>query len=551
VPLIALAAGSDPRCQEGAEADLLRLLLDSAASPNAPDGAGDTPLWWALSRPNAGMVRTLVERGAEWPWNQDASSRRIAGLIQRISDRAALREVISALGPLLAVGSSGDRSMPLWLRLVSPHADLSKEESASELLAEGFVDEASVAISMFMGRFGDTSLPEGGRLEREVRRVAGDKAWERLASSAATSLLLKELRSVHAYERELDLEFVMELLRHGALVNASQQSSRLFQREWGDEDYTPLVLLANAVGATDSAVTEAVRLLLRHRADMEKADADGDTALAWAVMKQNVPAVEALSNAGAKLAPSLVVDDGSPLAIVGHPSLLRPIAASLGPMIRTTLEGFPSPPLWLVVQFGSPQVLRALLTQEDAPTVTTADVEALLRRRTQGGGFSSGAKGGGSMEDLQVASCLRVAAISQSAGGESLEPEASARLWKSLIAEAATALLRREVEGAFEGSFVVDLGYVEALLASGADADLQVAVGEELDEEVEEEDSELADDEDDFEESEDDLLDIGAQHEADTDSDEGMELECTSEPSTRDMSREAFEVRRGRSVGIA
>lgn len=36
--------------------------------------------------------------------------------------------------------------------------------------------EASVAISMFMGRFGDTSLPEGGRLEREVRRVAGDKA---------------------------------------------------------------------------------------------------------------------------------------------------------------------------------------------------------------------------------------------------------------------------------------------------------------------------------------------------------------------------------------
>lgn len=24
--------------------------------------------------------------------------------------------------------------------------------------------------------------------------------------------------------------------RHGALVNASQQSSRLFQREWGDED---------------------------------------------------------------------------------------------------------------------------------------------------------------------------------------------------------------------------------------------------------------------------------------------------------------------------
>lgn len=36
--------------------------------------------------------------------------------------------------------------MPLWLRLVSPHADLSKEESASELLAEGFVDEARCMI---------------------------------------------------------------------------------------------------------------------------------------------------------------------------------------------------------------------------------------------------------------------------------------------------------------------------------------------------------------------------------------------------------------------
>lgn len=31
------------------------------------------------TRPNAGMVRTLVERGAEWPWNQDAS-RRALGL---------------------------------------------------------------------------------------------------------------------------------------------------------------------------------------------------------------------------------------------------------------------------------------------------------------------------------------------------------------------------------------------------------------------------------------------------------------------------------------
>mmetsp|Transcript_124092 Transcript_124092/g.397113 ORF Transcript_124092/g.397113 Transcript_124092/m.397113 type:complete len:1364 (+) Transcript_124092:73-4164(+) len=560
VPVLALAAGTDPRQQSGAEISALKMLLEASASPNMPDGGGDPPLWWAISRPNRAAIEVLLTHGATWP----SDCRRFAHLLQRISDRRALAGVVEALAPILLTVEGLGTSVPLWLRFLGPGGAAAAREGAAALAGgqrgPRSLDEVAVSMSLLLDRpSGDASSSGCDLLAKEVKAAAGAEVWESLEKNASTALLLKELRGAHLDDRDLDLELVQMLLRRGADVNASQQSVRsgAFQREWGEEDFTPLVLLANASEVSAASAASAVKLLVESMADIEKADADGDTALTWAVMKHNVPVVQALCEAGATLGQSLVEEEGSPLAAVSHPAVLRPIAAVLAPRIRATLEDFPSPPLWLVVQFGTPQALRKLLQQPEAPTVSAVEVEALLRRRLQGGGLTDGSRGGGTLEDVQVATELRSAAVQQQAAGAAAsassageppggEPETAAQLWKSLLADAATALLRQEVEGAFEGSFALDLGFVEALLSLGAEPNLQVVVGEEVDdegdedsdlefEEAEEEDEELDEGEDEDDENKEDL---GADDEggddgepADSDDDDGTEIDAETHGS--------------------
>lgn len=538
VPLVALAAGTDMRPQQGAEMKAMKLLLEASASANAPDSVGDTPLWWAMSRPNPQAVQLLVSHGAVWPAEPE-NCRRFVYLLQRVTQRSTLRDIASALSPLLADAErhKEERSgllglamaagaVPLWLRLLGPGAASASREAAVKAGNgdDQAVDEAAAAVALLLG--GSTATP----LEVEVRRCSGEKAWKELEQSAATALLLKELRGAHEYDRDLDLDLIKMLLRKGANANASQQSASLFRREWEEEDYTPLVLLANACGVPAASAAAAVEMLVEYMADVEQVDSDGDNALAWAVMKQNAPVVEALVKAGATLGQSLVEEEGSPLAVVTHPAMLRPIAEALGPTIRTVLEDFPSPPLWLLVQFGTPEAVMAVLSQ-GTPHIVAADVEALLRRRTQGGGLVGGALGGGSPEDLEVATVLRAAAIRQHAG-PGQPPEAAARLWKTLLSDAATALLRQEVEGAFDGTFSLDLGFVEALLASGAEPNLQVAVGEEEEEVDEDSDGEFMEEEDAVEEEEEEDLDLDLEEEEEEEEeDEDDEIRGGSDPT--------------------
>lgn len=560
MPLISLAAGVDPRAAiftspdlkapQASEIDTMTLLLESSASANAPDSVGDAPLWWAMSRPNPRAVQLLVSHGAVWPVEPE-NCRRFVYLLQRVTQRSLLKEIASALWPLLAEAEqqSSERggllgvamaagAVPLWLRLLGPGAVAASKEAAHRIHSGGdksIVDEAAVAVSLLV------SGPKAGPLETETKRAIGKENWLELEKNAASALLLKELRGAHEDDRDVDLDLVKMLLKKGASANTSQQASHLFKMDWDEEDYTPLVLLANACSLSSPSAASVVQLLVDHKADVEQVDIDGDNALAWAVMKQNSAVVEALVKFGAPLGPSLVEEEGSPLAAVIHPALLRPIASALGPTIRTALEDFPSPPLWLLVQFGTPEAVGNVLSKGTQP-VRAAEVEALLRRRVQGGGLSGGALGGGSREDMRVASELKAAAIREAvANGGAEGPEAATRFWKTLLAEAATTLLRQEVEGAFDGTFSIDLGFVEALLSAGAEPNLQVSVGEDGDE-AEEEDSEVdlgedvGEEEEEEDEEEDDLEEEEEEHESSQA--EGGDLESDADNSTTSPRRE-------------
>lgn len=505
VPLVALAAGADPRAHGGSEVQVLKLLLESAASPVTPDDRGDPPLWWAISRPNVDVVRELVRQGANFPALPMLSEngRRLAFLLQRVGDRKTLASILRVFSPLFAKQSASSSCDPVWLRLLGPNAAVAAKEGATAFVAGDWgprsIDEVAVSLSLVLSDGADPAAQDiHGLIEKEMKAAAGGKMWEDLERGTVTALLLKEFRSAHIDDRNIDIEWIRLLLKKGALVNATQQTVRYnsFHREWGDEDFTPLVLLANASEVAPEDAKTAVELLVEHKADVNCPDSDGDTALTWAVMKNNAPVVEALAEAGASLGQSLVEEDGSPLAAVAHPEILRSFAKVLGPKMRVTLNDFPSPPLWLVVQFGTPRALRRLLRQEDCPPVGQPEVEALLRRRVQGGGLASGILGGGNLEDLQIAAELRNALVLEASGdGENPSWDESARLWREMLSQGATGLLRQEVEGAFEGSFVVDVGFVEALLAMGAEPNLQVVIHNEeddseldLDEEGEEED---------------------------------------------------------------
>lgn len=330
--------------------------------------------------------------------------------------------------------------------------------------------------------------------EAEARTQGCTDAWTQLLARTSTALLLKELRGTHFDDRELDVELVRELLKYSADVNAGQNSvsSLAFAIDWGEEDFTPLVLLANASQISTEAATTVVQLLLENRADVEHADDDGDTALTWAVIKNNLPVVQALASAGACLGMSLVEEEASPLAALSHPALLIPLAEALGPKIRSTLEDFPSPPLWLVVQFGTLQALKTLLGDpEDRPEVDTLAVEALLRRRLQRGGFDGGALDIFCDEDKEVAMTLRSAV----AGADQADQLADEATWRQMLSDAATGLLRQEIEGAYEGTFELDLPFVRALLATGADPNLQVIGDDDLDEDADDDEDEDAEEE--------------------------------------------------------
>jgi len=237
-------------------------------------------------------------------------------------------------------------------------------------------------------------------------------------------------------------------------------------------------------------------MLIQHRADIDSVDEDGDNALAWAVMKQNANMVEALVQHGSSLSQSLLEEE-SPLAAVVHPELLSRIAPALEPLVVESIRDVSSsPPIWVLVQFCSAEAVRSALRLQQDSAAESGAVEALLRRRVQAGYLRQPAPEDAACKDLQTVGEPVVAAGSCP---EIEEIEAELRRcvpvdgWASLVAGAATRQLRREVEGAIEGSFDVDLNFVEALLQTwGADPNLRVEADElpEEDDDIDDEDDE-------------------------------------------------------------
>jgi len=549
MPLVSMVAGSDVQVHGSSLASCLELLLRANASANTADNEGDPPLWWALRRPTVVAVELLMQHGAQWPSNHAASDR-AARQLQDVTRPNVLRRIACALAQslkkmtLVQQGHSGatlSNQLPLWLRLLpiivqeaGTHHFL-RRYARPELpsFAAQQVDELAAAMTLLMA--------SGCRLEGTPRRVSSIQAelckavgvgkWNELLVQASTALVLKEVRSAHEEDRDLNLELLEHLLDSRADPNARQQSVSLFQEYWGQEDYTPLMLLSCSRSLAPASTHAAVRLLLKYRAEVDLVDEDGDNALAWAVMRQSPAMVEALVHAGSCLSQSLV-DDASYLEAISHPELLHRITAPILPLFQRFLMGLQKPPLWALVQFGSVEDVCAALRNEHV-VIDAGVVEAFLRRQVQNGAVGVEClarhrrlEAGSSVIEATafVKEADEIRAILQLAAATVPQGET----WQGLEAEAANHLLRHEVGGAIQGKYDLDLSLVTSLLDLRADPNLQVQVDdvEDGEDDEEEEDVEEEDDEEEDEEDEEDLED---EEEEDDEEEEEDEEEAVSE----------------------
>lgn len=338
------------------DADVVLLLLDHGANPDAPGQEDVPPLHLALARGEMQLARLLLERGG----SPDAvSAQDWTGLHNAVSARQT--ECVRLLLTYKArpdVRLRDSEDTPLHLA-----ADAGEPEIARLLLAAG----ATIAA---------TNKDQETPLLRAVHQ--GHTAVVRLllAHGASTAPAKHPAYSpLHRAAARGRLEVLELLLAHGADVN-------------GADPEDPVTPLHEAISAGQGA---AARFLLARGAKVDAQCSGGDTPLHWAVLNDRADLVE------------LLLDHGAQVNLAnkyGEVALLMTVQRNELPAIaRLLLDRKANPdgatnardgtPLLVASREGRPEFVRLLVTRGATANCADEDGRTPLRYAIQANDLTS------------------------------------------------------------------------------------------------------------------------------------------------------------------
>ena len=267
------------------DANSVRLLLDSGATPNVRNEAGATPLMWAVN--DLEKTRLLLDRGA------DVNARSDDG-------RTALLIAAGQFGASEAVKLLLDRGANINARSPGLGGDTNVLAEASKL-----GDEA--LIRLLIERGADVKAAGPGPLAN------GQYAQCEKCIDVLTTGATSEVISIGA---------LLSAPPHGNATKIARWLERGSDIHAKDPAGNTLLMLA---ASSDSVPVESVKALIARGADVNARNAEGRSAIDFARLKGTTPVVDLLVKAGAK--------EGSPLK---PPSLIaRPAGSSREAITRS------------------------------------------------------------------------------------------------------------------------------------------------------------------------------------------------------------------------
>jgi len=273
---------------------------------------------------------------------------------------------------------------------------------------------------------------------------------------AATALLLMEMKCCYNFERDPDISALRALLEGaGADPNATASSlgSQVFEKcaricdsVAEESEYRfPLFTLAVNTYCSPEGAEAAIELMLKHGADLDQVDDDGDTALTVSFMKENIAVAESLIRHGADI--SSAADAWETYQAWEHPPHLRRLAAAL----RGRTEDVWTPRQRLLLGLSAADEVPEMVGHfEDCEEAARA---LLLARGHCGPRHPT-------LDALE-------AALRETWGEEEFD---------QACLRAATSSMRAEVSGALEGMWRLDCDFALQLLSAGADASARVVL---------------------------------------------------------------------------
>ena len=242
-----------------ASADTMRLLLEAGADVNASNRTGATALMWATAEPS--KIRLLLDRGAA------IDARAKDGTTALVT--AARRGNLDAMTLLLARGAN-------------PTIDTAER---TELLRIMYGERPETQrILTDAGVTARAGSPAAAPLLTTFPGVANPAIVRELLDLGVTPNPRGRFPALGTAAFEGHVESARALLERGAIPNAT-----------GPHGVTPLMMAAAATRPDPATV----RLLLDKGADIGARDAQGRTALDWALLLGDTPVADLLRNAQA------------------------------------------------------------------------------------------------------------------------------------------------------------------------------------------------------------------------------------------------------------
>ena len=243
-----------------ADAESVRLLLDTGADPNLRNEAGATALMWAVN--DLEKTRLLLDRGADV--NARSEDSRTALLIA--AGRVGSREVVKLLL---------DRGADIKVKSPGLGGDMTPLTEAARL-----PDEA--LLRLLIERGADLKAAGPGPLSY-AQHAQCEKCIEVLTAGANPEIL--SMGAVFSAPPFLDATALARWVSLGADVHTK------------DPGGNTLLMLA---ASSDSLPVEALKSLIARGCDVNAKNAEGRSALDFARLRGATPVVDLLAKAGAK-----------------------------------------------------------------------------------------------------------------------------------------------------------------------------------------------------------------------------------------------------------
>lgn len=409
-----LAQGADPRYVspqgytaittlpaylDPAHLEILKLLLQADADPNATSAYGESPLRIALREGNFAAVRLLLEYGA------DRDSVQMSDLMWTIA-LGSVEQVAAEIRAGADLSSRNEWEMSPWLlslqtgdfdkaKLVwEQGADLTDRDRSSQTPLMHAVLAKHIEMTAWLISLG-ANLDDANFLDMTPLNLAAGSG-----SVPCAELLLAAGASLEPNNGEPVItnaaspEMVHTLISHGADINAVNAEGYWLLKSAAEEGDYQFVCELLELGADPNATStgetalhtavmhdqlEIVTALLQHGADPNACDVDGWTPLMFA---PTLECVELLLAAGAKIDASDICDND----VIQHhtdPEIIQRLQ-SAGASTKTRPDAFSSL-LHTAAKTGDLKLLEYLLDQQiDINTPHQGGVTPLMTAAEQG-----------------------------------------------------------------------------------------------------------------------------------------------------------------------